>query len=142
LSYTGNYSVVHNNTNSEASYNTYNQIIRNDVAYTFWKGIRIASSLYYNYNQGLADGYNQQFILWNASLGKKLMRRQEAEITLSAFDLLNRNTSVNRSINERYIQDSQNNALQRYFLLGFTYNLRHFGGSGSGGPRGGRRFGN
>ncbi len=143
LSYTGNYSVVRNNTNSELSYNSYNQIIRNDVAYTFWKGIRIASSLYYNYNQGLSDGYNQQFILWNASLGKKLMQRQEAEITLSAFDLLNRNTNVNRSINERYIQDSQNNALQRYFLLSFTYNLRHFGGGGAGGGMrgGGRRFG-
>ncbi len=143
VSYVGNYSVVRNNANSESSYNYYNQIIRNDVAYTFWKGIRIASSLYYNYNQGLADGYNQQFTLWNASIGKKLMRRQEAEITLSAFDLLNRNTNVNRSINERYIQDSQNNALQRYFLLGFTYNLRNFSGGGSGGRGGGgRRFGN
>src|SRR5690606_2280831 len=119
----------------------------NDLAYTFWKGIRVASSLYYNYNQGLADGYNQQFILWNASIGKKLMQRQEAEIALSAFDLLNRNTNVSRSISERYIQDSQNNALQRYFLLSVTYNLRNFGGrgagSGAGGPRdGGRRFGN
>ncbi len=141
MSYTGSYNIVRNNTNSESSYNTYNQIIRNDVAYTFWKGIRVASSLYYNYNRGLADGYNQQFILWNASLGKKLMRRQEAEITLSAFDLLNRNTNINRSINERYIQDSQNNALQRYFLLSFIYNLRHFGGGGGDGPRGGRRFG-
>lgn len=141
LSYTGNYSIVRNNTNSESSYNTYNQIIRNDVAYTFWKGIRIASSVYYNYNRGLTDGYNQQFILWNASLGKKLMKRQEAEISLSAFDLLNRNTNVDRSINERYIQDSQNNALQRYFLLSFTYHLRHFAGGGSGGPGGERRFG-
>lgn len=139
LSYTGNYSVVRNNANSKSSYNYYNQLLRNDVAYTFWKGIRVASSLYYNYNQGLADGYNQQFILWNASIGKKLMRRQEAEITLSAYDLLNRNTNVNRSINERYIQDTQNNALQRYFLLGFTYNLRNFGGRN---PDGERRFGN
>src|SRR5690606_23605099 len=104
LSYVGNYSIVRNNANSESSYNYYNQMIRNDVAYTFWKGIRVASSLHYNYNQGLADGYNRQFILWNASIGKKLMRRQEAEVTLSAYDLLNRNTNVNRSINERYIQ--------------------------------------
>lgn len=147
LSYAGTYSIVRNNANTDLSYNYYNQIIRNDVAYTFWKGIRVASSLYYNYNQGLADGFNQQFVLWNASLGKKLFSKQEAEITLSAFDLLNRNTDVNRSISERYIQDSQNNALQRYFLLGFTYNLRHFaggGGRGSGGdgrpPGGGRRF--
>jgi len=140
LSYTGNYSIVQNNSNTGLSYNYYNQIIRNDIAYTFWKGVRVASSLYYNYNQGLADGYNQQFTLWNASIGKKLLRREEAEITLSAYDLLNRNTNINRSISERYIQDTQNNALQRYFLLSFTYNLRHFGGGQTGGQRGGRRF--
>ena len=130
LSYTGNYSFVRNNSDNGLNYTYYNQIIRNDVAYTFWKGVRVASSLYYNYNRGLADGYNQQFTRWNASIGKKLLRREEAEITLSAYDLLNRNTNINRSISERYIQDTQNNALQRYFLLSFTYNLRKFGGSG------------
>jgi len=140
LSYTGNYSVVRNNSNADLSYNYYNQIVRNDVAYTFWKGIRIASSLYYNYNQGLAQGYDQQFILWNASLGKKLFKRGEGEITLSAYDLLNRNTNISRSISERYIQDTQNNALQQYFLLSFTYNVRHFGGGGNaGGGRGSQR---
>lgn len=133
LSYIGNYSVVRNNTDINQSYNYYNQIIRNDIAYTFWKGVRVASSLYYNYNQGLADGYDQHFTLWNASVGKKLFEREEAEITLSAFDLLNKNMDINRSFNERYIQDTQNNALQRYFLLSFTYHLRHFGGSRGGG---------
>ncbi|WP_353196755.1 outer membrane beta-barrel protein [Parapedobacter defluvii] len=129
LSYVGNYSIVRNNSNTDLSYNYYNQIIRNDLSYTFWKGIRVASSFYYNYNQGLAEGYDQQFILWNASIGKKLFKREEAEITLSAYDLLNRNTNINRSISERYIQDTQNNALQQYFLLSFTYNVRHFGGA-------------
>ncbi|MFC3198490.1 outer membrane beta-barrel protein [Parapedobacter deserti] len=128
LRYTGNYSIVQNNSDAASSYNYYNQVIRNDVAYTFWKGIRIASSLHYTYNRGLAAGYNQHFTLWNASIGKKLFRKEEAEITLSAYDLLNKNTDINRSFNERYIQDTQNNALQRYFILSFTYNLRHFGG--------------
>lgn len=131
LSYIGNYSIVRNNSNSDLSRNYYNQIIRNDIAYTFWKGVRLASSLYYTYNQGLAAGYNQHFTLWNASVGKKLFKREEAEITLSAYDLLNKNTDINRSFNERYIQDTQNNALQRYFLLSFTYNLRHFAGGGA-----------
>lgn len=141
LSYTGNYSIVRNNSNTDLSYNFYNQIIRNDLSYTFWKGIRMASSLYYNYNQGLADGYDQQFVLWNASIGKKLFKKDEAEITLTAYDLLNRNTNINRSISERYIQDTQNNALQRYFLLSFTYNLRQFGGGSPSSGRGQRGFG-
>jgi len=139
LSYVGTYSVVRNNANPDLSYNYYNQVVRNDLAYTFWKGIRIASSFYYNYNQGLAEGYDQQFILWNASIGKKLFKRQEGEITLSAYDLLNRNTNINRSISERYIQDTQNNSLQQYFILSFTYNIRHFGG-GSGGRGNQRNF--
>ncbi len=136
LSYSGNYSVVKSNMNSQRNYNSYNQILRNDITYTFWKGIRVASSVYYNYNTGLSDGYDQSFILWNASIGKKLLKRQEAEISLSAYDLLNRNTNINRNISERFIEDSQTNALQRYFLLNFTYNLRQFGMGGGGGAGG------
>jgi len=139
LSYVGTYSVVRNNSNTDLSYNYYNQIIRNDVAYTFWKGVRVASSFYYNFNQGLAEEYNRHFSLWNASIGKKLFKREEAEITLSAFDILKKNTNIDRSVSERYIQDTQDNALQRYFLLSFTYNLRHFGGGGASGRAPGGR---
>ncbi|GAA4802216.1 TonB-dependent receptor [Olivibacter ginsenosidimutans] len=140
LSYSGNYSMVRNNNNSSLSYNSYNQTLRNDLTYIFWKGVRIASSLNYRYNTGMAAGYDQSFLLWNASIGKKLFKREEAEITFTAFDLLNSNTQVNRNITERYIEDAQTNILQRYFLLSFTYNLRNFGGHMFGG-RGGRESG-
>lgn len=140
LSYSGNYSVVQNNNNSSLSYNSYNQILRNDFTYIFWKGVRVASSLNYRYNTGMSAGYDQSFLLWNASIGKKLFKREEGEITLTAFDLLNSNTQVSRNITERYIEDSETNILRRYFLLSFTYNLRSFGGSSMfGGRAGGRR---
>jgi len=138
LSYSGNYNIVRNSSNSNLSNNAYNQTIRNDFTYIFWKGVRVASSLNYRYNTGMAAGYDQSFLLWNASLGKKLFKKEEAEITLTAFDLLNNNTQVTRNITERYIEDSQTNILRRYFLLSFTYNLRQFGG-GSGGRRTGNR---
>lgn len=130
LSYSGNYNIVRNSGNSNLSNNAYNQTIRNDFTYIFWKGVRVASSLNYRYNTGMAAGYDQSFLLWNASLGKKLFKKEEAEITLTAFDLLNNNTQITRNITERYIEDSQTNILQRYFLLSFTYNLRQFGGGG------------
>ncbi len=130
VSYTGNYSMVRNNRNEGLSYNYYNQTLRNDFTWIFWKGMRVNSSVMYNYNTGLAAGYDQQFILWNASIGKKLFKRQEGEITLSAYDLLNKNINVSRSISESYIEDSQSNMLRQYFMLGFTYNLRKFGGGG------------
>jgi hypothetical protein len=132
LSYSGNYNMVRNNSNRDLSNNSYNQQIRNDITYIFWKGLRVASSLNYRYNTGLAAGYDQSFLLWNASIGKKLFKKEQAEITLTAFDLLNSNTQITRNITERYIEDSQSNILQQYFLLSFTYNLRQFGGGGGG----------
>jgi len=131
ISYSGNYSMIRNGNNQSLSNNYYNQIIRNEVTYNFWKGIRVASSLNYRYNTGVADGFDQSFLLWNASIGKKLFKNEEAEVSLSAFDLLNSNTQINRDITERYIEDSQTNILRQYFLLSFTYNLRQFGGGGS-----------
>ena len=132
VSYTGNYSIVRNNMNEGLSYNYYNQTLRNDFTCIFWKGVRVNSSVMYNYNTGLAAGYDQQFILWNASIGKKLFKQQEAEITLSAYDLLNKNINISRDISESYIEDSQSNMLRQYFMLGFTYNLRKFGGGSRG----------
>lgn len=130
LSYSGNYNLVRNSSNNGLSNNAYNQQIRNDITYIFWKGLRVASSLNYGYNTGLAAGYDQRFLLWNASIGKKLFKKEEAEISLTAFDLLNSNTQITRTITERYIEDSRSNILQQYFLLSFTYNLRQFGGGG------------
>jgi len=130
VSYSGNYSVVHNNTNEEASYNYYNQTLRNDFTCIFWKGVRINSSINYNYNTGRDNGYEQSFVIWNASVGKKLLKKEEAEIALSVYDLLNKSVNVSRTVNERYIEDEQSNMLNQYFILSITYNLRKFSGGG------------
>ncbi|MFC3199136.1 TonB-dependent receptor [Parapedobacter deserti] len=128
VTYSGNYSMVDNsNVASGDSYNYFNQTFRQDLTWIFWKGIRVNSSIMYTKNSGLSQGYNQDFFLWNASLGKKLFKGDKAELTLSVNDVLNRNTNVDRSVTELYIIDSSSNVLRQYFLLSFTYNLRHFG---------------
>ena len=57
------------------------------------------------------------------------------------FDLLKQNRSITRNVTETYIEDVQNQVLQRYFMLTFTYNLRNFGAvatrAGGAGNRGG-----
>src|SRR5690606_22688221 len=93
-----------------------------------WKGLRASSTLNYHYNTGLTSDDSQSFVLWNASVGKKLFKREEAEISLSAYDLLNSNINVSRNISDQYIEDRESNMLNQYFILSFTYNLRRFGG--------------
>jgi hypothetical protein len=127
FSYSGNYNVVTNNLNPELSYNFYNQNLRNDFTVLFWKGMKVSSTLSYYYNTGLTSDDSQKFVLWNASLAKKFFKRQEGELALSAYDLLNSNTNVSRNISDQFIEDRQSNILNQYFILSFTYHLRKFG---------------
>jgi hypothetical protein len=76
---------------------------------------------------GLSDGFNQSFWLWNAAIGKKFLKKKQAELKLSVFDLLKQNQSIYRDVTSTYIQDSQSRVLQQYFMLTFTYSLKNFG---------------
>jgi hypothetical protein len=76
---------------------------------------------------GLAQGFNQSFWLWNAAIGRKFLKKKEAELKLSVFDLLKQNQSILREVVGNDIVDSQSKVLQQYFMLTFTYSLRNFG---------------
>jgi len=76
---------------------------------------------------GLSGGFNQRYWLWNAGIGKKFLKKQQAELKLTVFDLLKQNQSITRTATDSYIQDVQNQVLRQYFMLTFTYNLKNFG---------------
>ena len=76
---------------------------------------------------GLSAGLNQSFWLWNAAIGKKILKYQAGELKLSVFDLLKQNQSIVRTVTGAYIEDVQSQVLQQYFMLTFTYNLKNFG---------------
>ena len=99
------------------------------LSWIITKGITLKSDVSHQLYSGLSAGYNQNFVLWNASLGKKIFANQQGEIQLYAFDLLGQNNSIQRNISAAYTEDIQTNILQRYFMVMFTYNLRSFGGA-------------
>jgi hypothetical protein len=40
--------------------------------------------------------------------------------------MLNQNRNIQRTVTESYVEDVQTNALTRFVMLSFTYNLRNF----------------
>jgi hypothetical protein len=90
------------------------------------EGFVIRTDLASQYYSGLSSGFNQNYLLWNMGIGKKIFKNQRGELTLSVNDLLNQNRSISRNVTETYIEDVQTNALTRFVMLTFTYNLRHF----------------
>ena len=95
-------------------------------------GFVFNTTLNYNTNSGLTAAYNQNYLLCNISLGKKVFKKHAGDIRLSVFDLFNQNNNIQHTIADVYIQDSRSNILQRYFLLMFTYKINKFSGQEAG----------
>ncbi len=79
-------------------------------------------------NSGYASNVNTNPFIINATLEKTLFKKQNASIRLQAFDLLNQNTSVSRSVTGSAIIDTRTNRLGRYFMLSFVFRLNKFSG--------------
>ncbi len=112
----------------ETSENFFSQSSRARLTWVIWKGITYRTDLNHRLNTGLAAGFNVNYMIWNMSVGKKVFDNQRGEISLSVFDLLKQNISIRRNVTDILVEDVQSNVLQRYFMLSFTYNLRHFSG--------------
>jgi len=103
-----------------------NQSSRFRIQVQPWKGLVLQTDIYHQLFKGLSGGLNNNFLLWNAGIGYKFLKKRAAEIRFTAFDLMKQNNSLNRNITETYYEDVQTNVLQRYYMLTFTYNLRAF----------------
>jgi hypothetical protein len=79
-------------------------------------------------NRGQSAGYDQTIPLWNVGLARLFLKRKEAELRLTVFDLLNANKSITRNVEQNFIEDVRTQVLNRYFLVSFTYHLRKFKG--------------
>jgi hypothetical protein len=141
VSYSGNFNHVINTIQPELNNKFYSHTAGVRVNLLTKNGWFVLNDLNNQIYSGLADGFNQNFWLWNVSVGKKFLKNRRGELKASVFDLLKQNQSVVRNVGETYIEDVQTQVLQQYFMLTFTYTLRNFGtpaprgGNGQGGMR-------
>lgn len=126
LSYNVNYNDVKNN-NRLLNSNYLAQTTSAQLNLLSKNGWFYNTDLTYQTYSGLSSGFNQNYWLWNAAIGKKFLKHQQGELKLSAFDILQQNQSITRTVTEAYRQDLQSLVLQQYFILTFTYKLKNIG---------------
>lgn len=126
LSSNSSFNSVNNSLASQSSTNFFNQLTRLRLNWIFGDGFVFRSTVNHTANSGLSEGFNQNFVLWNMELGKKMLQ-QKAELKFSVFDLLKQNQSIQRSVTGSYIEDQQTQILTQYFMVSFVYNIRSFG---------------
>ncbi len=110
------------NTNTNVSTWT----LSNSSRFFFPKNWKFSYDIDKSLNSGYASNVNSDPLIINATLEKALFKKQNASIKLQAFDLLNENISVNRSVTSSAITDTRTNRLGRYFMLSFVYRLNKF----------------
>lgn len=147
VSYSANFNNVTNDVNAGLNDKSFQQVARLQLNLLSKNGWFFQNDLNNQYYSGLAQGYNQNYFLWNMSAGKKILKGQKGELKLSVFDLLKQNRSIERNVQPYGIEDVRNEVLQQYFMLTFTYNLRNFGtvaaramNRNNGGGPGGMRY--
>lgn len=89
-------------------------------------------SLYWNtnvnFNRSTSD-YSKpiNFAIWNASIAYRFLKGENAEIKVSALDLLGQNKSIINYGYNNMISTGSVNVLQQYFMLTLAYYPRFFG---------------
>jgi len=113
---------------------TWNNAINGYFNWTLPAGINLTSDVDYNFYIGYGEGYNTPAVVWNAEISKMLFKNM-GTLRLKVFDIMNQSKSIWRTTTDNYIEDVENNTLQQYFMLSFTWRFGTFGGNRQGGDR-------
>lgn len=107
-----------------------NHNLNASLNWTFWEGFTTDQSLNYSRFGGPSQPEAIEQWIWNASLGKKFLKGNKAEIKLQAYDILGANKGFTRSVGDSNINLTYRNFMPRYFLLTFTYKITAYRASG------------
>ncbi|MFT3980487.1 MAG: outer membrane beta-barrel family protein [Ferruginibacter sp.] len=79
-------------------------------------------------NNGYGSGVSANPFIINAALEKQFLKSKKLSLKLQAFDMLNENTSISRSVTALAITDTRTNRLGRYFMLSAIFRISKFKG--------------
>lgn len=107
------------NTNSTKPYSS--QGLSGNISAKLPKNFLLESDANYTINSKRSNGYNINYLVWNASFSKTFFKKENFILGFYAYDMLNQNISVDRNISSNVITDIKTNIISRYFLLKATF---------------------
>jgi len=106
-------------------------------SYNILKNTIFGADLSKSFNQGYGQGLSSNPFIINTYVEQRFLKEQRGTLRLQAFDLLNQQTNLSRTLDGFLTTDSRTNRLGRYFMLLFTYKFQKFA---MGTPQGGDDF--
>lgn len=94
----------------------------NGTAYLPWQ-IELSTDINYDWREKTTLFNNNNVLLWNASLEKKIFKKKDIKLGLKVNDILNQNLGFYRSINSNYISEKRYDIIKRFWLITFSWNF-------------------
>lgn len=114
------YSYVTNSAKTDTKYLSERVTARLNLI--FLRGFVFNTDFTYNYDHNASKtGFTQEYYMWNAGIGRKFLRKRQAELRLTVYDILKQNKNLVHTIGDQYIEDQWNNVIGRYAMLTFSY---------------------
>lgn len=103
----------------------YKQTYTARVMWRIGKGFELRTDARWVVNSKLANGYNINYLLWNAEVSKSFLKTENLILSVLANDLLNQNTNAARTVTNNMVVDNRMELISRYFLLKLTYRFNN-----------------
>jgi hypothetical protein len=85
------------------------------------KGFFFETDARYTINSQRAEGYDLNFLIWNASVTKSFLKNENLLVSVDVNDILNQNISADRYVNANIITDTRSVIIARYFMARVTF---------------------
>jgi len=115
--YNSSFSSLNNSSNKPYS----SQGLSGRAEFKYEETFFIETNANYTINTKRGNGYNVNYLVWNASVSKSFFKKENFIIGFYAYDMLNQNISIDRDISSNVVTDIKTNIVSRYFLLKLTY---------------------
>jgi len=121
-----NYNNIQNSLTGQQDQEYFNYNVSANTTIYLPYDLSIDSDLSYNTNSGYSTGFEQEALIWNASLQKQLFKHKNGSLRLKIYDILQQKSNISRRATANYITDTTTNTLTSYFMFHFVYRFNIF----------------
>jgi hypothetical protein len=127
ISYNARYNMVEGNTSINSNNDYFNHKTSFKINWIILSHFVINTDLSNNLYAGTTNNsFKQDYVVWNAYLGYKFLKRNALEARISVFDILNQNQNISQTVTGTYTENSKTLALKRYLMVSLIYTIRNF----------------
>ncbi len=119
-----NYNISTSSINEELQTKYWSQSHNLDFTVYLMKKYELNNSVNASLTQKTATfNTDNNIVIWNAYIGRKLLKNDKGLLKFSVNDILNQNKGYSRSIQTNVITETNYNTIKRYFMLSFVWNF-------------------